>query len=245
MALRFLANTVGAEAVYMECTNGSHVKTTGDQDTLVNLAWGARHLGWQSSDTGARRITYINKAGMDANHIVIAGADSLVGHTVKAAWYTSYPSTGTDLTLSLNLLGPKGTDYAEGLGALTGKEAFSLYLPDTHAKSLPKLFFSQSVTFDEGVTITREPAWAQLRLRQQVYGISEKLSLTVTGVSDATVAAFNALPALYEQPFFVYDTTSEFIIDGLVHVIMTNAPTIKAFDDFHTLSFDLFVLRYP
>lgn len=244
MALRFLANTIGADCVYMEATNASHVKTSGDQDTLVNLAWGARHLGWESSDTGARRITYINKDGMDADHIVIAGADSLVGHTVKAAWYSSYSGTGTDLTLSLNLLGPKEQDYAEGLGTLSGMEAFSLYLPDTHVKALPKLFFSKAVVFYEGLGVSREPQWTQLKVGQQVYGVSEKISLTVTNVDDATVAEFNALPSLYEQPFFVYDTTSEFIIDGLVHVVMTNAPIVKAFDDFHQLSFELYVLRY-
>jgi hypothetical protein len=249
MAIRILANTVGAEMMYIAATDGSFALTS-DQTYLANLSWGPQHLMWSASDTGARRITYINKAGtLEADHVVIAGADSAVGQNVQFRAYSIYDSTATTIenftSWNPTLYGPKQRDYAEGLGLYSNQQAFEVYFSSTFEKTFPKIYFSKAVVFNEGGSCIRSPFWENIQIGKQMFGVSERIQLTLTYVDDATLSAFNALPKLYEQPFFVYDTTSEFIYDTLVHVVLKTAPTVKAFDEFHQMSLDLYVLRYP
>jgi hypothetical protein len=230
-------------------TDTSNVATA-DTAGLENVIGGPRSLAWSSSDSGARRVVMVNKAGgLGCSHVVVARADQHAGKNLSVLSWSSDPATSTTefstSSFGETLIGPRAQDWVLPL-ELSGKRAIGLSLNSTdYVKDVYKLYVSNGLTFDHVVPpsyrILRFPSRHQYR--RQVCLVDVEWNFVFENVSREQLDAFKAIPDLLSEPLFIYDEDGYAIRHKLVHGVIADPRATNIFDDVFTLSFTVLELR--
>ncbi|WZO97256.1 hypothetical protein EP7_004280 [Isosphaeraceae bacterium EP7] len=249
MTLVLLPNNVWHDAAQITVTDASNV-ATGDTAGLENVIGGPRSLAWSSSDSGARRIVLVNKAGgLGCSHVVLARADRHAGKSVSVLSWSNYPSASntefSSASFSATLVGPRAQDWVLPL-ALSGKQAIGLSLNSAdYTKDVYKLFVSNGLSFVHHTAPSFQilPFPSRHQYRRQTFLVDTEWNFFVEQLTRAEVDAFEAIPNLLSEPMFVYDPDGHSIYHKNLHGIVTAYQTLAAFDDLYQLSFTVRELR--
>lgn len=252
MTFQLLVNSIWDQSAVARVTDGSDAEVAAEQPNVSVITGGPRHLTLTQSGTAARRYVYINKTTpMSFDSLVMARADRHVGHSVAFRWWSNYTSTSTDLVTSTNwaptLVGPRAQDYIlTGLSVATAQAAGVVLDSGSggaYTKKLSQLFFCNSFSFPQAPTVRTISAFGPIVIGRQHYLVNEQLQIVWPQLTRAQVNTIQALPRVLTEPCFLYDSTGRFLIDKLLHVMITRLSVVAEFNDLHRLTMECFALR--
>lgn len=251
--IKFITNTVAANAAEIRISDTSDVEQTAEYDNRFNLVGGARYHRHTQDGAGGRRYVYINKTNtLSADTAVFTDFDAHLTHQVTLYSWTDYTSTiDSSIFSSSNfaetLVGPESTDWVYPFTQRTGKEAFGLELQSgtggSYTKTVGKVFFGNAVSFSYPEAVTREPIDQRIAIGTNWHYCREAYQFVFTGLTLSAIDSFLAQSNLYTEPLFIYDAAGNWIPPKLIYGIMPSAPTVQQFDDLYSMQVQFFQLR--
>jgi hypothetical protein len=243
--LKFLCNYAGDVATSMSEAGGA--STAAASYDATNLIAGPRSTWYRTTATsGLSRIGYITPSiGFD--FLVIARADKLLTLGTMALYglvrssggvWTNAPAGAIlNPVTSADLLGPvvdgstHAQDFVYEFSSTQTAAGFGLELQSggSEATMFSKLFFGASFDFGHNPSLDAGVSWEHVPYPNRFfvphegtlkYETERRFSLQWDFVSNAKIAAFEALPQILNWPLFLYDDAGDIWDWQLEHVIV-------------------------
>lgn len=255
MALKILTNSVWAQSALIKVTDTSNVDTT-EQAGIETLIGGLPHLYWTSSDTAEKKIVYLNKnSGISSTHFVLKRADKHLGHKINLYKSSSYSSSissvvsSSDPIATGDLIGTNDDSLvlecsSSGVEALIAE--FKSGTGGVYTKYIHNCFFSTA--FDLEYTSSYKtlslPFPSIVSKLNKTYLVNKQISINVNKLTRAQIDSFARLYKINSEPFFIYDSTGNFLRKKLIHCIMNKYNVSQLTNDHYILNLDLYELRH-
>lgn len=248
MSIKLITNIVWQNAANFIAHNASNFTEIVDTGTL-NLVGGPRHLGYSSSDTALRRISYLNSAAtLAADTLILCGASS---HSAKAVNLLSWTNSSTSASIAAFpsfaevLSGPTLQDWVYEFSALASKYAFTVEFATTaYTKTAIKLVYGSSLTLSNPDKPTYYPLWETEILGRNAYQVEYGAEWIFTKVTKAQAQTLERIYRPLTDPVFLYDSTGYHIPDKLWHGIITELNISPSYNDVHTVKIKSSRLRH-
>ncbi len=255
MALKILTNSVWSQSAVIKVTDTSNADTT-EQTGIETLIGGLPHLYWTSSDTTEKRIVYLNKnSGISSTHFILKRADKHLGHKINLYKSSSYSSSissvvsSSDPIVAGDLIGTNDDSLVLEC-ASTNVEAliaeFKSGTGGTYTKYIHQCFFSTAfdLEYTNSYKTLSLPFPSVITKSNKTYLVNKQISISVNKLTRTQINSFYALYKINQEPFFLYDSTGNFLRKKLIHCIANKFAVSQATDDHYILNLDLYELRH-
>lgn len=268
--LKLLCNTIGDDLTSVTYTT-SAVATGYDGNDAISGPRNYRVRGIPqtiggSGYTNPFSLRYNGTGCTGIDHVVVTDFDLNIPDPASNGFDLQYNngswnSIRNEAPLSTALIGINMTDLVYVFSPVTIAGSYIFYFTPwvqrpytSRASEFGKVYFSAGFDFGINPTLSPPPAWRVFPATEPQffrparssidYEIEAEITLTWLGVTAAKIAAFRALPQLYNWPLFLYDADSEIWNWKLEHVLIANVQEQILHEDHHNVSIRFYRLKH-